>query len=104
VELVAERLGDGRAVEVDAAMLEALQRAIGKRHQIVDAHLRVILDAHNVEIEVPRKSRRAGDHAMVPPLDVVTEPRPGALGPRARTISDGSSGIPLERHAHRDPD
>ena len=93
-------LGGVDEIEVHAPVLEPGERLIGEGDECVDAHRRVLLDPHDVEVAVARVTRRSHDRPVRPRLEHVTDRgmRGIAPGPRAGRPSScgGSEGVPRQ--------
>lgn len=82
LEARAQRLGHERGVEVDSPMFESGQRLIGESDQLLDAHAGIVVNSHNVEVEVVGIAARSEGGPVLPRLDLMTDellppPRPG---------------------------
>lgn len=78
LKAASQRLGGGDVIEVDSPVREPGERLIREGDKRVDAHRRVLLDPHDVEVEVPWIARCAQDRAVRPRLDNVADS--GMLG------------------------
>lgn len=73
LEARAQRLSYERGVEVDSPMLKAGQGQIGESDQLLDAHAGVVVNPHNVEVEVARIAARPVDGPVLPGLDLIAD-------------------------------
>ena len=78
----AQRVGHRDVVEVEAAVLQSGQRLVGEGDEGLEAHPRVLLDAHEVVVVVRRVARGAHDRAVRPGLDHVADGGVRAVAPR----------------------
>jgi hypothetical protein len=81
-----QRLRGVDEIEVDAPVGKPRERRVRETHQRIDTHRRVVLDPHDVEVEVARVARGTYDRAVRPWHENVADgglqgvmpvPRPG---------------------------
>ena len=96
LELRPQRLPDVRELEVDPPVREPGERVVGDGDELVDAHRRVALDAHDVEVVVVRVASGARDRAVRPRLEHVADRV-------VRGVAPGAGALRHVRHVPTSP-
>ena len=94
----AQCVGDGHDVEVQAPVLQPVQRLVGDGDEGLEAHRRVLLDAHEVEVVVRRMARRPHHGPVGPRRDDVAHRGVRAVAPGACAFLEVAVG-PRSAHA-----